>query len=317
MTAFVGITFSAKNIEVLLVGELLCGLPWGVFQTLTTSYAADLAPPALRQLLCSGVLKAISSYDVNNQWGYRLPFALQWMWPVPIFIGVIFAPESPWFLVRQGRMADAETSLRRLGNKHAMVSVDESLAAIVQTEKLEKEMKTGTSYVDCFRGVNLRRTEIVMMVWAIQIIAGAGLISFSTVFFEQAGLSVSDAFSLTLGNYALGAVGTISSWVLTRYVGRRRIYLCGLAAMTVALLAVGATGFDSAPGASWAAGTLVLVFSFIYQLTVGPVCYTLVSEMPASRLRAKSVALARISYNGKSSYLFAPFRRVAVAYETR
>lgn len=35
--------------------EMLCGLPWGVFQTLTTSYAAEIAPQALRPFLTTYV----------------------------------------------------------------------------------------------------------------------------------------------------------------------------------------------------------------------------------------------------------------------
>lgn len=43
--------FFAQNIGMLFAGEILCGLPWGAFQTLTTTYAADIAPPVLRPML--------------------------------------------------------------------------------------------------------------------------------------------------------------------------------------------------------------------------------------------------------------------------
>ncbi|KAL8293322.1 hypothetical protein RQP46_000023 [Phenoliferia psychrophenolica] len=295
ITAFVSIPFSAKSIEVLLIGELLCGLPWGVFQTLTTAYAAEICPLALRpflttyvnlcwvmgQFISSGVLKGVSGYSVDNQWAYRIPFGLQWMWPIPIFIAVCFAPESPWYLVRSGKQEEAKASLERLGNKNP----SQSIAAIIHTNEVEKVMHEGQTYFDCFRGTNLRRTEIVCMVWMIQTICGSGFIGFSTVFFEQAGLSVSNAFSLSLGNYALGAFG------------RRELYLYGLAAMTFVLIGVGGTGFTVGSGGSWAAGALVIFYSFLYQFTVGPVCYCLVAEIPSTRLRAKSVVLARISYN--------------------
>jgi SP family general alpha glucoside:H+ symporter-like MFS transporter len=48
------------------------------------------------------------------------------------------------------------------------------------TTKLEKEMTTGASYLDCFRGINLRRTEIVCMVWAIQNLSGNSFTGYST-----------------------------------------------------------------------------------------------------------------------------------------
>jgi SP family general alpha glucoside:H+ symporter-like MFS transporter len=73
IVAFVFILFFAKNLPMLLVGEILCGIPWGVFQTLTTTYASEVTPVALRaylatyvnmcwvigQFISSGVLRAM------------------------------------------------------------------------------------------------------------------------------------------------------------------------------------------------------------------------------------------------------------------
>ena len=56
---FIFITFFAHSLPMLLAGELLCGLPWGVFQTLTTAYAAEIAPAALRPFLTTYVSKRV------------------------------------------------------------------------------------------------------------------------------------------------------------------------------------------------------------------------------------------------------------------
>ena len=91
-----------------MIVQILCGLPWGTFQTLTTTYAAEVCPVALRpylttyvnlcwvigQFLSSAVLKGVSA-ETGEQ-GFRLPYALQWIWPVPLIIGIALAPESPW-----------------------------------------------------------------------------------------------------------------------------------------------------------------------------------------------------------------------------
>ncbi|GAA6006959.1 hypothetical protein JCM11491_001455 [Sporobolomyces phaffii] len=309
---FIFITFFATSLPMLLVGETLCGLPWGVFQTLTTAYAAEIAPAALRpflttyvnlcwvmgQFISSGVLKGVSTLDVNDQWAYRIPFALQWVWPIPILIGVFFATESPYFLVRQGRLEEAKAALIELGSeKPGAIPAEERVAQIQHTNEMEKAMSAGTSYLDCFRGTNLRRTEIAAMVWMIQTICGSGLIGQSTVFYQEAGLSVADSFSFNLGMYALGAVGTISSWWTMQRFGRRSLYLWGLEAMLVVLIGVGVTGFFKSTSASWASGSLLIVYSFLYQFTVGPVCYCLVAEIGSTRLRAKTVVLARNAYN--------------------
>jgi SP family general alpha glucoside:H+ symporter-like MFS transporter len=42
--AFIFIPFFAPNFQTLLAGEILCGIPWGVFQTLTLAYASKCAP---------------------------------------------------------------------------------------------------------------------------------------------------------------------------------------------------------------------------------------------------------------------------------
>ena len=94
--------FFAKNVGMLMAGEIVCGIPLGAFQTLTTTYAADVTPIALRPILTSfvnlcwvigqfiaaGVLRGILSR--SDQWAWRIPFAIQWIWPIPIIIGVCF-----------------------------------------------------------------------------------------------------------------------------------------------------------------------------------------------------------------------------------
>lgn len=49
------IPFFAPSLEVLLVGQILIGIPWGVFQTLTTAYAAEVTPTHLRAYLTTYV----------------------------------------------------------------------------------------------------------------------------------------------------------------------------------------------------------------------------------------------------------------------
>jgi hypothetical protein len=73
--------------------------------------------------------------------------------------------------------------------------IDKMLVGIEQTDLLEQELDSSTSYFECFKGVNLVRTEISVMVYLIQVIGGNPLIGYATYFFEQAGLDTSDAFN--------------------------------------------------------------------------------------------------------------------------
>jgi hypothetical protein len=125
----------------------------------------------------------------ESNWSYRIPFALQWIFPIPIFVAVYFAPESPWWLIRQNRFVDAKKSLRRLRTKPKTQSdalfdakIDGMLETMIQTNEHEQEMQSGTSYKDCFKGVDRRRTEITCMVWIIQTLCGGTFMGFSTYF---------------------------------------------------------------------------------------------------------------------------------------
>lgn len=87
--------------------------------------------------------------------------------------------------------------------------------------------------------------------------------AYSTFFLEQAGLPITQAFNLSIAQYALGICGTVVLWVglisldidnelkcpfvqiLMGSVGRRRLYLVGLAGMVVFLVVIGGLGFVS------------------------------------------------------------------------
>ncbi|KAI9684716.1 MAG: hypothetical protein M1829_000091 [Trizodia sp. TS-e1964] len=320
----IAILFFAKNTATLQVGEVLLGIPWGVFQTLTTAYASEVCPVALRaylttyvnlcwifgQMIAAGILRIMLSR--KDEWSWRIPYALQWIWPVPIIVGVIFAPESPWWLVRQGRVADAKKALLRLTSKSdPTFDVDQTVAMIVHTNDLEMEISVGTSYLDCFKGVDLRRTEIACLAWAIQNLCGSAFMGYSTYFYEQAGFPTDKAFDLSLAQYGIGFIGSIGSWFLMSYFGRRSLYLWGLFIMTILLFIIGfiALAPDSSTGATWAVGSMLLVYTFVYDITIGPVCYSIIAEISSVRLRTKTIVLARNLYNmcGIMNNVITPF----------
>lgn len=214
-------------------------------------------------------------------------------------IGTFFAPESPWWLVRKNRVEDAKKAIYGLVSPKSGVpfNVDDQIAMIRSTNELEKAQGAGTSYLDCFRGTDARRTEIACVAWVAQAFCGAALMGYSVQFYERAGLDSSNAFNFNIGQYAMGAIGTVGSWFLMRHVGRRTLYIWGLAIMFALLMIVGGLGFVSGDGAGWGVGSLLLVYTFVYDITVGPVCYSLVAEIPSTRLKVKTVVLARNFYN--------------------
>ena len=205
------------------------------------------------QLISLSVLRGL--LNRTDQWGWRIPYALQvchlsllwtmahpsqWIWPVPLALVAFFAPESPWWLVRHDKIAEARRSLERLTTKRQGddFDVDNTIAMMRHTNHLEMEVclfitrffsfpdvvqiTKGASYLDCFRGVDLRRTEIVCGSWAVQQLCGSAFMSYSTYFFQQAGLSDTKSFDLSMGQYAINTGGTFIAWFLmSQNVGRR------------------------------------------------------------------------------------------------
>jgi SP family general alpha glucoside:H+ symporter-like MFS transporter len=199
LTGFLFIQFFAVNLPMLLVGYLLLGFPWGTFQTMTVSYAAEVMPVRLRQylttyvnlcwvigqIISSGVNRALVGN--NTQWAYKIPFALQWMWCLPIGLGIAFAPESPWWLVKKGRFPEAEKCLMRLTARDSGFTEDDAkktVAMMDHTNQLEIAQHEGVAFKHCFQGINLRRTEIACFTWLTQNTCGSALMGNATYFLK-------------------------------------------------------------------------------------------------------------------------------------
>jgi MFS transporter, SP family, general alpha glucoside:H+ symporter len=311
ISLFIFFSFFAFNIQMLLASQCLCGLSWGVFQTLSTTYAAEVMPVALRayltssvnlcwlvgQLMSVGVIRGLVSNQ--SQWSYRIPFGLQWAWSIPILIGVAFAPESPWWLIRHEKPHQAKKSLLRLASKNGGdFNVDETVAMMEHTNEVEKSLSSGLSYRDCFKNTDLRRTEIACVVWMTQALCGLSMTAYAAYFYVQAGFSTTRSFDLSTGMYGLAIIFGMLAWVWMAHVGRRKLYLTGCGLCFTTMVITGIVGcLRESSAKSWALGSLLIIFTIIYDSTIGPVCYALVAEIPSTRLRVKTVVLARVSYN--------------------
>lgn len=103
------------------------------------------------------------------------------MFPTPLAILLFLAPESPWWLVRKGRLAEAEKAVRRLGRKSATDNPADAVSMMRRTIDLEKTEKK-PSLIELWKGTDRYRTLIVCGVYASQNLTG-NLIANQAVFF--------------------------------------------------------------------------------------------------------------------------------------
>ena len=114
--------------------------------------------------------------------GWRMPYVVQWVWPIPLFCAALFVPESPWWLVKNGRHEEAEHALKRLTRDGYWTeeSLRGELAYMEHTIEMERAEVQGSGWRDLFRGTNRRRTEIICVVWSCQYWCGQPITSFAT-----------------------------------------------------------------------------------------------------------------------------------------
>ncbi|TQW00409.1 hypothetical protein V2A60_001494 [Cordyceps javanica] len=304
--------FSIKpaSLHIYLVGELLLGVPWGLFQGITLPYVSDITPLKLRgpaatminifwligQLVSASVLRGASDI-AHKTWSVKLPMLIQYSWLIPLFIIVILAPESPYFLSRQGKDEEARKVLSRV-NRDPKFDQHGSLAIIHCVNEHEKKTAEHMGFVDCFKGVNLRRTEIAVIIYLTQQLVGSPLVFYSVNVLQKGGLTQKNALYVTMGMYALCIGSTLSSMAAMRSIGRRTMWLGGLAAEVGCLVTIGVLGFflESTKAVAWVSAVVLVLFAVVYNFTIGPVCYTIVAETPSTRMKTATNSIARGIY---------------------
>lgn len=302
--------FFAKSLGVLTASEYLCGVIWGGYPVLVQTYCSEMLPIVLRgyltgyvnlcyvmgQFICTGVASGFAQN--TSQWAWRIPFALQWVWPCILVPALFFAPESSWWLMRQNRVEDARKAMRRSCNADSpKINIDKTLAMMLKTDLVEQEIEKGTTFKECFKGPNRRRTELCLLLAVILQFTG-NPVGYASYFFEQVGLSPQNAFYMGVGVNGIGFLGTVLSVFLIRYLGHRTTFLIGLVCsicilFTVAFMCL-APAYHTNPAYGWAQASLLIVLQFISDPTLNTYYYILVCEIPSTRLRGKTISLTTI-----------------------
>ncbi|KAF2763983.1 general substrate transporter [Teratosphaeria nubilosa] len=307
LNAFIFIFYFADSLGVMFAAQILEGIPWGFFIANAPAYCSEIVPIKLRapatQMLqmfwaVGSIIVGAVTYvynPVQADRSYRIPIALQWMFPTPLAILVFFAPESPWWLVRKGKLERAAQSVRRLGSKGS-TNPDETVAMMRRVIAMEESVKK-PSTLELFKGTDLRRTLIVCGVYAAQNLTGNLIANQAVYFFEQAGISTDTAFALGLVTSALQMIFVMLSWILTSYYGRRSIYLWGSFVNFVLLVALGISGsVGKSNAASLAQASLGLIVSVLFTFGVAPASWVVIGETSAIRLRPLTTGMGRGAY---------------------
>lgn len=230
--------------------------------------------------------------DLNSHWAYKAVFTAQFGVAGIAAVLVWFVPESPVWLMRIGNDFKARRSLFRLGYMQTL-EVDTEITRI--RNALDKEIQDGgvcTSYLECFRRSDLRRTIISVMPLAIQALGGQFFFAFYFAYYTQlVGYSVHDSFHLQFIQYAFVIIANVCSWYLVEKLGRRALTIYGTLALTVVMILCGGLGIIGSPIAIKGTVATFILYGFFFNVGIGATGFTILCEVASYRLRGKTIAL--------------------------
>jgi len=278
-----------------ILSRLFGGLAVGAASVLSPMYVAEVAPARNRGMLVAIyqlaiVLGILCSYtinywlhDVENNW--RWMFATGVIPSVLFFIGLFFIPESPRWLYKAGRKEESYTVLTSIGGE---ALAKEELKEIA--ESLDRKSET-VARGELFKPV-YRKVMIVGFFLAVLVqVSGINtVIDYAPKILLAAGVEIKNAL---LQTSLLGLINFIFTFVAILFIdkaGRRRLYLIGSMGMAITLIMLAISFFLQMDGIF----TLICIMLFLafFSSCIGPVFWTLVSEIYPNRIRGKALAFA-------------------------
>lgn len=295
---------------VFLAGKAFQGGAIGIVMATTQTYMSEILPPKLRgpilaffptftllgQLIGAAVIYGCLGIDK----GYRICFALQWPFSAIPFVMALIIPESPTYLIRKNKHEQAFKAQQRLDPP----GTDTQQTIDLITRNIEHErQESKATYIDCFKGTNLRRTLIIVFANLMPQIFGLMLLSKASYFMQVVGMDADLSLLILVGGIACGfASNLISIWILSLY-GRRLLTLLSLGGLIVLWTSMGIGGIWSGDATIWYTTAALILVIVTAGLGIWPCSYAIGSEASSLHLRGKAQGVGWFTA-GASSAIF-------------
>ncbi|WP_412063056.1 sugar porter family MFS transporter [Rubrivirga sp. IMCC45206] len=256
----------APSFAVLVVARMIGGLGVGASLIVAPMYIAEIAPPAMRGQMVSFnqlniVLGITVAFFTNylilqfaqsdagwavalgfEPWTWRWMLGLETLPAILYFVGLFFVPNSPRWLVMQGREQEALPIMQMaVGNVAAVQELSEIQQSTVQAQDTAKG-----SIRDLFTPAMRLVITIGVVVGVLQQITGINSVFFyAPTIFEQSGIGTDASFVQAVLVGLINVVFTLAAIALIDRIGRKPLLGIGLVGITVAMFVL-AYGFGQA-----------------------------------------------------------------------
>jgi SP family arabinose:H+ symporter-like MFS transporter len=286
-----------RNILQFVIFRFVGGLGIGSASILAPLYIAEISPARIRGALVSvnqmaivtGILLA---YFVNWIFAGFGPSNWRWMYgagtvPAVAFFLLLFGvPESPRWLVKRGREAEAERILARVDTPAAASAEVRSIKEAIQLER--------GSFGELFRP-GFRRALLIAVVLAIfqQITGINAVLYYAPRIFERAGFARVSAIGQSTIVGLVNMLFTIVAILLVDKVGRKPLLLIAAAGMGASQVLLG-VAFKVHGLAGSAILAVILLYIAFFAMAMGPIVWVVMSEIFPTRLRGSAMAIATV-----------------------
>ena len=299
--------------------RLFGGLGIGAASVLAPAYIAEVAPASLRGRLATlqqlaivlGLFAAfLSNYLIANAAGGAEGILLldlaAWRWmfwaelvPAGLFlIGVLFIPESPRYLVAQGKLKHAKTVFNKISNDDADAQIND----VKQSLKSDKKPSIRDLFIDGSKKVHpIVWVGVALSVFQ-QFVGINVVFYYGSELWQAAGFDESQSLFINVLAGTTNILSTFIAIALVDKVGRKPLLLVGSIGMFISLSALtytfGSAGLDEAGklALSENMGTFALImanlFVVFFGLSWGPIVWVLLGEMFNNRIRGAALAVA-------------------------
>lgn len=225
-----------------------------------------------------------TSNSWNVQYGWRWMFGSETLPCILFLVCLLFVPESPRWLVKQGRAGEALRVLTRVNGATRAAAEIEDI-----TETLKHE---GESFADLFRPDMRKALAVGCILAVLQQITGINVILYyGAEVFRSAGIASTTAIYQTVIVGTVNVLFTlVAIWIVDR-VGRKPLLMLASAGMGTSLFLVGCL---YRPGASEGPWVLICVLAYVasFALAMGPVVWVVLSEIFPTRIRGTAMSVA-------------------------